>query len=378
MNNTICYVNQSAGYLDIDIIDDFVHEGQSVILYTGSNIDYGLLKSSVKIVTLKAYNKRNTYTRFLSWLIFTIQVVLRLLYRRKCHVFLVSNPPFTIFLPFILRLENYVLLIWDIYPDILIQYGFISYKSVIYKLWAKVNKSVFSRAKVIFTLGKGMKEVISTYSQDTNVVINPNWTDTSKFTPIDKKDNFFAKKHGIEENFVVMYSGNLGKTHDVEFIVDLAILLRNYDSFKFIIIGDGYKKDIIARRIHQNSLANCLLLPFQDFSVLPYSLSCADIAIVTLSPEVSKLSIPSKIYNLMAVGAAFLAITDEKSELASIIKDYNIGKSFNVNQLKLMEEFLLELKMNNELLTNFKTNSREASCNFTKNNAKKYFQLWFN
>jgi glycosyltransferase involved in cell wall biosynthesis len=291
---------------------------------------------------------------------------------------LVSNPPLSVFIPFVLRLKNYALLIWDIYPDILVSYGYISDNSIINKIWKNINKKVFSKAKVVFTLGEKMREVLLTYCADANVIVNPLWTNIIEIPQVDRKNNFFAQKYGIEDNFVIMYSGNLGKTHDVEFIVDLAISMQDCDSIKFVIIGDGYKKDIISQRIKDSSLTNCLLLPFQNLSDLPYSLSCADIGIVTLSSDASKYSIPSKIFNMMAAGEAFLAIADKDSELASIVNEFDLGKSFSVNQLDLMKEFIFELIRKTDMLIKYKANSQDASLHFTKINARKYHEVWFN
>ena len=82
---------------------------------------------------------------------------------------------------------------------------------------------------------------------------------------------------------------------------------------------------MIRAKIEKNKLKNCLLLPWQPAEMLPYTLSAADMAIVTLGTEASKLSVPSKIYNFMSVGVPVLSISDNTSELSVLINKYELG-----------------------------------------------------
>ncbi len=378
MSNKIYYVNQSACHFDRDIIDVFVNRGYQVILLTGNKSFKATVNKQIRTVILKKYNKNNHFYRFFSWLIFSLQVTLLLSFRNKCKVFLFSNPPLTIFIPLVLKLKEFALMIYDIYPDILIQTGFLSFNSPISRMWINVNKKSFSRASVIFTIGNGLAERISSLSNNKNIIVNPLWTDTIKFIPIKKNENYFAKEYGLENSFVVMYSGNLGKTHDVEVILELANNFLEDPAFKFLIIGEGYMKDLIAENLKKDNLYNCILLPKQSMEVLPYSLSCADVAVVSQATATAKSSIPSKLYNCMAVGSVILAITTEDSDLASIVKEHEIGANFKRNDISQMISFLRKLKNDNELLQRLKHNSRTASKLFTKNNAERIVQIWNN
>lgn len=372
MTDTICYINQSACHFDRDIIEDFFKKGYSVTLYTGNrSFKYMVEDRKVKIIILKRYNKRNTVSRISSWIIFSIQVTFLLAFKRNCKQFFVSNPPFTVFIPLILKLKKYSFLIYDVYPDILLHTEYLSNKSPFYDLWVWSNKKSFSNAGVVYTIGKGLAEQIRSYSNNKNIVINPLWTDSEKFTPRNKHENFFARQYGLEDSFVVMYSGNLGKTHDVETIVDLAVILQDDQSFKFVIIGDGFKREEIEKRILKEKLKNCIILPKQSMEVFPFSLSSADVTIVSLSASAAKLSIPSKLYNCMAVGAVILAISDEDSDLASIVNEYNIGAVFGINDVDEIVNFLRKLKSDTDLLNTMKSNSRKTSFLHTKANAEK-------
>jgi len=141
---------------------------------------------------------------------------------------------------------------------------------------------------------------------------------------------------------------------------------------KFVIIGDGEKKDKLASIIRKNNLKNCLLLPYQQPEVLPYSLASADIAIVTLGKNASRLSVPSKTYNMMSVGAPLLCIADQKSELYNLVRKYEIGECFLENQIEEMKSFVEKLLSNKHILRQYGTNSLKASKNFGSHNINQF------
>ena len=77
-----------------------------------------------------------------------------------------------------------------------------------------------------------------------------------------------------------MYSGNLGLTHNIEKILNTALKLKEVNDIKFVVIGEGPKKNIVDNFALKNQLKNLLVLPYQDEETLPYSLSAGDISIV--------------------------------------------------------------------------------------------------
>jgi len=143
-------------------------------------------------------------------------------------------------------------------------------------------------------------------------------------------------------------------------------------SFGFLLIGDGTKKAMIEDMKEQMGLDNLIILPYQSPDVLPYSLTTADIAIVTLSSGAEDLSVPSKTYNMLAAGAALLVIASAKSELAKLITTYNCGEQFEEHETDRMIAFIQSLKNDPTKLQQLKENARKASHDFTPANALEY------
>jgi len=105
----------------------------------------------------------------------------------------------------------------------------------------------------------------------------------------------------LQDKFIIMYSGNLGKTHNIETLVSLAEILKD-ESYYILIIGGGTQFTSIQALIEQKKLKNIKLLPWQPVEKLPFTLASADIGVVSLGSKASNLSIPSKTFNLMSVG----------------------------------------------------------------------------
>ena len=131
---TMLFVNQSSGYLMIDIVNAFVKSGKydKIELFTGEiNIRPSVPDSSVHIIKTIKYNKKNIVTRLFSWVIAFLHLLFVVLKRgMKYELFLVTNPPLTTFIPLFSK-KPYSLLIFDLYPDSLFSQGFIKKDSIL-------------------------------------------------------------------------------------------------------------------------------------------------------------------------------------------------------------------------------------------------------
>lgn len=362
----IAILNQNSGYLMIDLANAYHKAGYEVTLVTGRLIERDKpLADGIKVLKIIPYNRSTTVKRLITWNLGTLQMLLLLWMKlRKHKLIIVSNPPFAPLLP--LLVNNYFhLLIYDIYPNALYEMRVFANKSFVIKMWEKANKKVFAKADRIITISGGMQSVLQRYAGEKEVEVIPVWTDNTFLKPIPKEENTFITAHALQGKFVVMYSGNLGLSHDVGIIPELAMHINDPNIY-FLIIGEGEKKRYLEQKIKDYSLTNIKLLPFQPASEIPKTLSSADIAIVTLGKNASKLSVPSKTFNLMSVGAIILSIAHPDSELARLTERFNFGKSFKKTQLKKIINFIKETAYDEDKYREYKMNSLNASKEFDK------------
>lgn len=372
MKKNVVLINQSTGYLMIDIVNAYAVQYDQVALIAGS-IKYSerSLADKVHIDKIVAYDRSSAIRRILTWLFGTMQILFKLIFKyRQYEVVYVTNPPMSYLLAYFIH-RPYSIIVYDIYPDALKNIG-ITEHHPIYRLWAKWNKSLFAKAKKVITLSEGMGKVLELYVNRSQIKVIYNWSASDKLHPIEKTANPFAKQHELEDKFIILYSGNIGYTHNVECLVDIAEYLRNDPSILFLIIGEGKKKEMIQDMVSKAQLTSFLFLTWQNKDVLPYSLSAADVAVITLNDDTAQASVPSKTYNLLAVGAPLMCISPQNSELARLVNKFQNGSCFEKDETENMAVYISKLKAHPEIRKELSANSLLAAKSFTYQNAEEY------
>lgn len=372
MKKNVVLINQSTGYLMIDIVNAYAAQYDQIALIAGS-IKYSerSLTDKVHVDKIIAYDRSSALRRIFTWLFGTIQILFKLLFKyRRYEVVYVTNPPMSYLLAYFIH-RPYSIIVYDIYPEALKNIG-ITEHHPIYHLWAKWNKRLFAKAQKVVTLSEGMGKVLELYVNRSKIKVIYNWSASDKLHPIKKETNPFVKQYGLENKFVILYSGNIGYTHNVECLVDIAKLLKNDPSVLFLIIGEGKKKGMIQDMVSKAHLTSFLFLTWQDKDMLPYSLSAADVAVITLNDDTAQVSVPSKTYNLLAVGAPLMCISPQNSELASLINKYQNGSCFGKDDVKNMAAYISKLKVHPEIRKELSINSLQAAKCFTYRNAEEY------
>lgn len=372
MQRKIAIINQDSGYLMIDIANAYADAGYDVALLTGRLVQRNImLNPNVKLDKIIRYNRSSIFGRIFSWTIAFLQILSKVLYRyRKSQLFIVSNPPISPLIPLFCR-NSFLLLIYDVYIEKLSQYTILKERSPLVFLWKKMHSMVFARATKIVTLTEGMKQTLEKYTKGKTVEIVPLWTDNEFLKPIDSDENPFVLKFGLSSYFIVLYSGNLGASSGAESILEIASHVH-CEEIKFVIIGEGIKKEYLRNRIKSLSLNNCVLLPWQEPDVLPFSLASSDLSIVALAGNSSNNSIPSKLFNYISVGAPILCLANPDSDVAKMVIREGIGECFEPDQLKETAEFILKMYSAPDELRQFQINSLNTSKKFTRENAKSF------
>ena len=372
MKNKILLVNQSVNFLTVDIANAMLSKYDDVVLMAGSITNFERpLDERVKVSKLITYNRTAALKRILTWGISFIQIFFKILFcYRKYEVLYFSNPPMSYFGATLFK-NKFSVVVYDIYPDALRNVG-IREGNFIYNYWVKKNQKTYARAEKVFTLSESMADALTKYVAKEKLVIIPNWSVTEKFKPIPKVENPFVKEHHLEDKFIVMYSGNMGYTHSVNVLVDVAERMKDNDNVQFLLIGQGKQRPELEARAKEQNLINCTFMDYLPVNVLPYSLASADIAMITLNEESAKVSVPGKTYDLLGVGAPLMCITPPDSEMARLIKQHKNGACFEATQVAEMEAFITKLASHPELRKQMSDNSYRASKEYTKENAYKY------
>lgn len=370
----IIFINQDSGYLMIDIINAYVKAGYKCVLFTGRLVERNnKLHESVLIEWIIKYKRTTTFKRLLTWGIGFVQILLKTVFRyRKDCLFIVTNPPIAPLLPLVLK-NSFDLLVFDIYPDVLTELGYLPEDSMIIKWWRKANRMVFTKALHIFTISDAMKQVLKKYTGNDGITVVPLWTDNNFLKPVSPSKNPFINKHNLTGKFVVLYSGNIGLSSDVDVLIEVAKGIER-DDIVFLIIGEGAKKELVKNKIKEQNVRNVRMLPWQHPDDLPSSFSSASLAVISHGSGVSRLAIPSKLYNFLSVGAPLLCITSKGSEVESMVTKYACGKCFEPSDIIEMIKFIINAADNNIMHNSMSNNSLNASKDFSPSNVASFLQ----
>ena len=91
-----------------------------------------------------------------------------------------------------------------------------------------------------------------------------------------------------------------------------------------------------------------------------------------MNDDTAQVSVPSKTYNLLAVGAPLMCISPQNSELASLINKFQNGSCFEKNDTEKMAAYISKLKAHPEIRKRLSINSLQAAQSFTYRNSKEY------
>ena len=152
-----------------------------------------------------------------------------------------------------------------------------------------------------------------------------NWADGEAIQPVDRDANTLRRQWDLGGDFVVGYSGNLGRVHEFETMLDAAALLKDDRAIRFVIIGRGPRLQEVRARAEREGIANMRFEPHQDRDMLGQSLGVADVHLSVLQSGFEGLVHPSKLYGIMAAGRPTIFIGDARGETAAILSATGSG-----------------------------------------------------
>lgn len=364
-------LNQMAGPMTWELAEDLGKMLGTVALLTGHPDT--LTKGNSNRVLLRpahSYQRGSYFRRVLSWLLYTVQAFFWLWsWPNNLPLLVFSNPPFLCWLGLgmkKLRGLRYLVMVHDIYPDILINVGGFSARHPIIRLWYWLNRLSYENADAVMTLGECMATNLEKQfdSQKTKLgkvqVICP-WVDTSKIKPMPKERNWFAQKYGQVGKLTVMYAGNMGLGHDIETIVKAAEQLQNDAQIHFVFVGAGPKWELVKAALSDGVLNNVTLLPWQSEESLSYVLATAEIGIVSLDNGMNGLAVPSKAFYMMAAGAALIGLSNYPSDVQIMINSYRCGTSVEPGDIDTLVRVITEYSENRTILAQQRFAARIAA-----------------
>ncbi len=190
-----------------------------------------------------------------------------------------------------------------------------------------LRNGALKRAAANVVLSQRMAEVVArTGAQASGIRVIPNWADGEAIHPVAAAENPLRREWGLEGQFVVCYSGNMGRAHEFDTILEAAARLAvTAAGIRFLFIGSGAQRCYVEMAAERRGLANVLFRPYQARSDLSLSLSAGDAHLVSLRPELEGYIFPSKLYGILAAGRPVVFVGDSEGEIALLVAREGIG-----------------------------------------------------
>ena len=262
--------------------------------------------------------------------------------------------------------------IQDFNPEQTMAVGYSKNKLLLNTVMA-VDKFSCKQADNVIVVGRDMQETLRNRFNNKkvpkNIFIN-NWINEKDIYPLEQKHSRvveFKEKYNLQDKFVIMYSGNIGLYYDLENIIKVIGEFKDREDVVFAFVGDGTVKDKVEAYVNENKLSNVTFIPYQDKSDLIYSLNAADIHWVVNAKGIKGVSVPSKLYGVMASGKSVLGVLDEGSEARLIVEESNCGLCIEPGNYKGISSSIEYILNNKEKVKSLGLNGRKyLEANLTK------------
>ncbi len=254
-----------------------------------------------------------------------------------------------------------VLYCYDIWPDSLAAGG-IKKGSFAYKHYFKVSKRIYNCVDKVLCTSKNFINHLSNVHgvKEDNLGYLPQYCE-------DLFDNEMIKAASNKDTYDYVFAGNVGKVQSVETIIKAANEIKNDESIKIHIVGDGSNLENCKKMVGEYQLKNVIFYGKHPIEDMPKFYAMADAMIVTLSKEeiISK-TLPGKVQSYMCSGKPIIAAID--GETPMILDEAKCGLCTNSeNYIGLAQLFVKFKSVNKEDL------ARNSKSYYDKNFRKELF-----
>jgi glycosyltransferase involved in cell wall biosynthesis len=323
-----------------DVAEEMIRRGWRVVVYT-SRRGYDdpatifpareLLQGvEVRRLPLSSFGKQSIPVRLAGQALFMAQAVMRSLVMGRVDSVLVStSPPFAGIGGALVSLLRRAPLTWwvmDINPDQMITSGRLAATSLIARCFDAMNRLTLRRATRVIVLDRFMRErILAKRDVSKKISVIGPWAHEDRLEPLPHQANPFRQRHDLNGKVVVMYSGNHGFSTPLATLLAAASRLVSDRNLMFVFIGGGVIKTEIDALVARDKPPNILSLPYQPIESIRYSLSAADVHVVSVANEAVGVVHSCKVYGAMAVGRPLIALGPLDSHAADIVIQERIG-----------------------------------------------------
>ncbi|MEA2708424.1 MAG: colanic acid biosynthesis glycosyl transferase WcaI [Phycisphaerales bacterium] len=332
----------SVGQHMADVAFEMAARGHRVLVYTSArgyenpNNIYPKRETirgvEIRRLGFASFGKKNLLIRAFGTASFMVQAILIVLTTRKLGgIFFSTSPPLIGIAAMIGKWFRRVpIAYWamDLNPDQLIAMGKITKTSLTARVLETANRLILNNSSLVVALDRFMADRLRLRVRDIDrkMLVMPPWPHDAHLEPLPHRENPFRAKHDLTEKFVIMYSGNHSPSNPLRTLLEAARQLKDHAKLQFMFVGGGLGKKEVEAFAKEHDVRTIVSLPYQPLADLRYSLSAADVHVVSLGEDMVGIVHPCKIYGAMTVGRPILFLGPRPSHVADILDENPIGK----------------------------------------------------
>ena len=361
-----------------DMIEGFAEKEMDVIVYTpvptrgvdDKTREYFKKHKVTKVNDHLVIKRMSLYRegtafkqRAIRYFIFSFECIIKGIFIPADAIFISSGPPSQTLVVGVLRhltKKRITYNLQDMFPDSLINAGMAKEDSKAVKIGRWMERVSYKNAHAIITVSDDMeRNVLSKGVDKKKVFMVRNWIDTDEFVPVRREDNvLFDTLHLDRSKFYLVYSGNIGYTMGLEYVIQAMEKLKD-ENIELLIFGEGSEKEKLQKLVKAKKLSNVRFLPFQDAKLISNVYSIGDIAVISGRKGLASVSMPSKTWTIMATGTGILAQFDKGSELDRTIKSVGCGVTVESGNVEKIAETIRSLATDRETCRKYGENARK-------------------
>jgi glycosyltransferase involved in cell wall biosynthesis len=281
-------------------------------------------------VRATAFGRDSVLGRLTDYASFFLQVLWRVLTGpRYDYVVTLTTPPLIALIGTLARMvrgQAYGIWSMDLHPDAEVAVGMLGPDQVLTRFLHTLNDWAYRRAEFVVDLGPYMKRRLRDKGvPDDRLYTIPVWNKKEEVYPIPDDENPLVEEVELEDRFVIMYSGNAGLGHRFD---EVLAAMRHFDDHPeifFLFVGSGPRKEEIVAFAEEHDLSNFRYLPYFPREQIKYSLSLADVHLLTLYNDMAGVAVPGKLYGILAAGKPVLMLGPEASDSGETILEHDVG-----------------------------------------------------
>jgi colanic acid biosynthesis glycosyl transferase WcaI len=280
---------------------------------------------------------------------FAFGALVAYLVQPRADVTVVVSPPLPIGVPLLvvarLKGSRTVFHVQDLQPDAAIDLGMLKPGALSGLLFA-IERQTYRLADRVSSISHAMVARIRAKGvPSSKLVLFRNWAQDRTILPRDR-DTPLRREWGLDDRFVVLYSGNLGRKQGLDLLLDAAALLREDPTVAIVVVGDGGEREALVARAGREGLSNVVFKPLQPLERLSELLATADVSVIPQKAGVTDIVLPSKLGNIMASARPVIVSADPASELAQVIRAADAGVVVPQGSASAIVEAVLALRAN--------------------------------